>query len=112
MSYKYNHSIQFDLDHLTQCEDVSDLEEKKMELDEVYRKSEAFDKILHQVDKESNWTTVETPLGTTKVLLHTRIGIYTHGVIKRMRNKDDKSLEDKLSELKSDYRIYDQEELR
>lgn len=77
---------------------------------EYKAKAEAFDKILQQVDKESNRTTVETLLGTTKVLLHTRIGIYTHGVIKRMRNKDDKSLEDRLSELKTDYRIYDKEE--
>ena len=36
MSYKYNHSIQFDLDHLSQYEDVVGLEEKKRELDHVY----------------------------------------------------------------------------
>jgi len=48
MSNEYKHSIQFDLDHLTQYEDVSDLEEKKAELDRVYEqtaKAQAFDRI-------------------------------------------------------------------
>lgn len=58
MSYKYNHSIQFDLDHLSQYEDVVGLEEKKRELDHVYAqsakadeyeaKAKAFDRIVNQ----------------------------------------------------------------
>lgn len=40
MSYENNHSIQFDLDHLSQYEEVVDLEGKKSELDEVYAKAE------------------------------------------------------------------------
>ena len=51
MSYEHNHSIQFDLDHLSQYENVIELEEKKNELDEVYAKAEAFNKI-RQVDKD------------------------------------------------------------
>lgn len=43
MGYEYNHSIQFDLDHLTQYEDVSDLEEKKEELDHVYTQAPKAD---------------------------------------------------------------------
>ena len=45
MSYEHGHSIQFDLDHLSQYENVIELEEKKIELDEVYAKAEAFDEI-------------------------------------------------------------------
>ena len=45
MSYEYNHSIQFDLDHLSQYEDVIDLDEKKIEFDEVYAKARVFDYI-------------------------------------------------------------------
>ena len=51
MSYEHSHSIQFDLDHLSQYENVIELEEKKNELDEVYAKAEAFNKI-RQVDKD------------------------------------------------------------
>lgn len=43
MSYKYNHSIQFDLDHLSQYEDVVGLEEKKRELDHVYEQAAKAD---------------------------------------------------------------------
>lgn len=43
---KHNEGIQFDLDHLSVYEEVPDLEEKKMELDEVYRKAETFDEIM------------------------------------------------------------------
>lgn len=60
MSNKYNHSIQFDLDHLTQYEDVLNLEEKKIELDHVYEraakadeyeaKAKAFDEIFEKYE--------------------------------------------------------------
>ena len=46
MSYEHNHSIQFDLDHLSQYEDVIELEDKKIELDEVYAKAQAFDDVM------------------------------------------------------------------
>lgn len=37
MEMKYNHDIQFDLDHLSAYEHVTDLNEKKAELDAVYK---------------------------------------------------------------------------
>ena len=62
MSYEHNHSIRFDLDHLSQYENVIELEEKKNELDEVYAqaakadeykaKAVAFDRIENLVKTE------------------------------------------------------------
>ena len=43
MSYEHNHSIRFDLDHLSQYENVIELEEKKNELDEVYAQAAKAD---------------------------------------------------------------------
>lgn len=40
---KYNHEIQFDLDHLSAYEHVSNLDEKKVEIDEVYSKAAKAD---------------------------------------------------------------------
>lgn len=40
---KYNHEIQFDLDHLSAYEDISNLDDKKVELDEVYSKAAKAD---------------------------------------------------------------------
>ena len=59
MSYQNNDSIQFDLDHLSQYENVIELEEKKNELDEVYAKAQAFDEIIkfvrEDVDADKWW---------------------------------------------------------
>ena len=52
MSYEHSHSIQFDLDHLSQYENVIELEEKKNELDEVYAKAEAFDEIVRCMEHQ------------------------------------------------------------
>ena len=62
MSYEHNHSIQFDLDHLSQYENVIELDKKKIELDEVYAqaakadeyeaKAKAFDHIENLVKTE------------------------------------------------------------
>ena len=64
MSYEYNHSIQFDLDHLSQYENVIELDKKKIELDEVYAqatkadeyeaKAKAHDDTLKTLDKLIN----------------------------------------------------------
>ena len=43
MSYEHNHSIQFDLDHLSQYENVIELDKKKIELDEVYAQAAKAD---------------------------------------------------------------------
>lgn len=40
MSHEYNDAIQFDLDHLSQYEDVTNLEKKKAELDYVYAQAD------------------------------------------------------------------------
>ena len=62
MSYEHSHSIQFDLDHLSQYENVIELDKKKIELDEVYAqaakadeyeaKAKAFDHIENLVKTE------------------------------------------------------------
>ena len=62
MSYEHNHSIQFDLDHLSQYENVIELDKKKIELDKVYAqaakadeyeaKAKAFDHIENLVKTE------------------------------------------------------------
>ena len=52
MSYEHSHSIQFDLDHLSQYENVIELEEKKNELDEVYAKAQAFDEIVRCMEHQ------------------------------------------------------------
>ena len=52
MSYEHSHSIQFDLDHLSQYENVIELEEKKNELDEVYAKAEASDEIVRCMEHQ------------------------------------------------------------
>ena len=59
MSYEHNHSIQFDLDHLSQYENVIELDKKKIELDEVYAqaakadeyeaKAKAWDKLSESI---------------------------------------------------------------
>ena len=64
MSYEHNHSIQFDLDHLSQYENVIELDKKKIELDEVYAqaakadeyeaKAKAHDDTLKTLDKLIN----------------------------------------------------------
>ena len=64
MSYEHNHSIQFDLDHLSQYENVIELDKKKIELDEVYAqaakadeyeaKAKAYDDTLKTLDKLIN----------------------------------------------------------
>ena len=43
MSYEHNHSIQFDLDYLSQYENVIELDKKKIELDEVYAQAAKAD---------------------------------------------------------------------
>ena len=64
MSYEHNHSIQFDLDHLSQYENVIELDKKKIELDEVYAqaakadeyeaKAKAYNDTLKTLDKLIN----------------------------------------------------------
>ena len=64
MSYEHNHSIRFDLDHLSQYENVIELDKKKIELDEVYAqaaktdeyeaKAKAYDDTLKTLDKLIN----------------------------------------------------------
>ena len=64
MSYEHNHSIQFDLDHLSQYENVIELDKKKIELDRVYAqaakadeyeaKAKAYNDTLKTLDKLIN----------------------------------------------------------
>ena len=64
MSYEHSHSIQFDLDHLSQYENVIELGEKKNELDEVYAKAEAFDEIVRCMEHQQAYG--ETDVMTIK----------------------------------------------
>ena len=64
MSYEHNHSIQFDLDHLSQYENVIEMEEKKNELDEVYAKAQAFDEIVRCMEYQQAYG--ETDVMTIK----------------------------------------------
>ena len=64
MSYEHNHSIQFDLDHLSQYENVIELDKKRIELDRVYAqaakadeyeaKAKAYNDTLKTLDKLIN----------------------------------------------------------
>ena len=64
MSYEHSHSIQFDLDHLSQYENVIELEEKKNGLDEVYAKAQAFDEIVRCMEHQQAYG--ETDVMTIK----------------------------------------------
>lgn len=48
MEMKYNHDIQFDLDHLSAYEHVTDLNEKKAELDAVYKQHRELSDIFNR----------------------------------------------------------------
>ena len=74
MSYEHNHSIQFDLDHLSQYENVIELDKKRIELDRVYAqaakadeyeaKAKAWDKLSESIRECNKEIEVKDGLNT------------------------------------------------